>query len=121
MKHVVLQCNSQQLRGNGACLRGASSAQGSGSGCGLAICRRLPSEIPVTRRSRIGRIRPVSRSRTGHVPYERVSASRPKCAVVASKVFRTVLPSIRAAIEASGPVKALRCVIKVPESVGSVR
>ena len=45
----------------------------------------------------------------------------PKCAVVASKVFRTLPPSIRAAIEANGPVKTVRSVINVPESVGSMR
>ena len=51
----------------------------------------------------------------------RLSASRPKCAVVASKVFRTLPPSIRAAIEANGPVKTVRWVSNVPESVGSMR
>ena len=41
--------------------------------------------------------------------------------ILASKVFRTVPPSTRAAIEANGPVKTVRCVINVPESVGSMR
>jgi hypothetical protein len=83
------------------------------SGSDLPACPPLPVQIG---RRLLG-------ARCGLTPYwdARLSASRPQYAVVASKVFRSLPPNRRAAIEASGPVKTVRSVINVPESVVSMR